>query len=500
LARKECDYDFQFTLHSSYQNDTSKITVIETALRHWSKLSGLTLVLERDSQGNILFDSLVNDNKNFIRPDPFISVMSAKPIFGVITINNHSYIYRTTGSHISINNIINFWNYDTIGNSGIGKISFYQAFMHELGHILLLGHVNNPSELMYNQIFANFPIINLTSTSTPVLAVRQTVEASRAIPWPAGFVKIPKITIVGDDSPLICNGRSATLTSNHATGNLWSTGETSQSIHVYSSGKYWLNIPGSDCGLADTVSLTFSSLNATFNVTHPLCFGDNTGTIVTNPTGTHQPFNFHWTGIGINTTAQNLFNLTAGTYNLQLSNSAGCMMNYPVTITQPAPLTVYFSQTPTTYEATVVGGTPPYSYQWSYEFVPLYQCPRVLFPNSPSILISYEKPPCFLQLTVTDANGCQVTGSPTRSKSMLVGEENKEIVIYPNPTTGNVTISNISDASIFVYSAFGALVKTFEHVFNNDMINLSNFANGIYFLKIINENNIYHKQLLIIKY
>ncbi|MDR1758547.1 MAG: hypothetical protein LBR51_06290 [Bacteroidales bacterium] len=33
MSRKNCNYDFQFTLHSHYQNDNTKISVIDTALR-----------------------------------------------------------------------------------------------------------------------------------------------------------------------------------------------------------------------------------------------------------------------------------------------------------------------------------------------------------------------------------------------------------------------------------------------------------------------------------
>ena len=514
LAKTDCNYDFMFTLHKDYKNDNDKIRAIDTALKRWSRLTGLTLVLKKGVDGKPIFDSVIDNTKNLILPIGYYTNSLTNAV--MLTNVNCSWfilniadtvVYIKAGSHIYIRDYpssTTSWNYEFSGTLGSTERSFYQAFMHELGHILLLDHVNDSHDLMYWSIQGAHPnIIDINSNSNPVKGVKDNIEARKSIPWPAGFVKTPKITIVGHSSPLFCNFRGkVTLSSNYTTGNLWLPGgETTQTIQVVPDGTYWLKNTEDNCGITDTVSLTLSTLNASCNVTPVKCFEENNGSIITNADGLHQPFTYHWTGNGIDTYTQNLYNLTAGTYYLTLSNSAGCIQNYTVPVTQPEELFVYFSQTPTTYDATVVGG-PPYEYYWSYKFAALYQCPRVLFTMLPSVPISYEQPPCYLQLTVIDANGCQITGSPAKNQMMpksITQTTMKEITLYPNPTMGSFSISNITDATLYLYSTLGSHIKTFEHVSNNETINISNLSNGIYFLKIIDGNTIKNEKLILSK-
>ncbi|MGP8215928.1 MAG: T9SS type A sorting domain-containing protein [Bacteroidia bacterium] len=79
----------------------------------------------------------------------------------------------------------------------------------------------------------------------------------------------PTITVSGSTS--ICPGTDLVLKSNYSTNNLWSNGDTSQSITVNSKGIYYLEIfPDSSC--------TFKSLNDTITVkTASLKSGNDTG-------------------------------------------------------------------------------------------------------------------------------------------------------------------------------------------------------------------------------
>jgi len=106
LARQQCDYDFQFTLHRSLEGDTSKIFVIDTALRLWSRLTGLTLQLERDANGNLIFeDSMDVAGKNIISLSSNMQeggLMTTNRSFDTVIIDSVSYCYRKTASHICI--------------------------------------------------------------------------------------------------------------------------------------------------------------------------------------------------------------------------------------------------------------------------------------------------------------------------------------------------------------------------------------------------------------
>ena len=407
LAKKHCDYDFQFTLHSAYEHDSLKIATIDTALRHWSALSGLTLQLERDLQGNLVFDSLLNDNKNFIHPDT-TRLMGARRKFSGVIINNDTIFYRTTGSHISINNHLSLnrtWNYALSGNTGVNELSFYQAFMHELGHILLLGHINQQGELMYYGISPSSPIITINSSSIPVQAVKQTIADSRAIPWPSSFVQTPQISIV---NPALCYGDPVILSSNYTNGNLWSTGATTQTITVNSAGTYWLTNTSGTCSLTDTVSITQPD---------PLAVSINLVKAIDPPYGT-------------------------------------------------------------SFRAIVTGGTPPYTYNWSYisllgNRVP---CNLAEYYNSSTIPTHCQTASCQLKLTVTDSNGCQEESYTSKAQDIFASIENlesAEIVLIPNPTSGSFTISNINNATIYLYSSLGSHIQTFEHVSSQENININ---------------------------
>ncbi len=149
LARQQCDYDFQFTLHSSLAGDTNKIHVIDTALHLWSRLTGLTLQLECDANGNPVFENSVDMvGKNIISLNPNLQgsrLMSTHRSFDTVTINNVSYCYRTTGSNIQIRTQPQndyTWSY-SLTDLMLGQRSFYQIFLHEIGHILLMSHVKS---------------------------------------------------------------------------------------------------------------------------------------------------------------------------------------------------------------------------------------------------------------------------------------------------------------------------------------------------------------------
>jgi Leucine-rich repeat (LRR) protein len=73
-----------------------------------------------------------------------------------------------------------------------------------------------------------------------------------------------------------------------------------------------------------------------------------------------------------------------------------------------------------------------------------------------------------------------------------------KVVLYPNPTKGEVHINNITLEKATVYNSLGQLVKTF--VFNgdtNNTINLSGLPRGIYYVYLINEDAASAKKVIV---
>ena len=72
--------------------------------------------------------------------------------------------------------------------------------------------------------------------------------------------------------------------------------------------------------------------------------------------------------------------------------------------------------------------------------------------------------------------------------------EVKQFSIYPNPTSGNISIKNIdfSNKSMFVkvYNMLGnQIVNNYKLETESANIDLSNYASGLYFIEIADENN-----------
>ncbi len=77
-----------------------------------------------------------------------------------------------------------------------------------------------------------------------------------------------------------------------------------------------------------------------------------------------------------------------------------------------------------------------------------------------------------------------------------------EVKIYPNPANDIINIeieNNIQNGEILIYNSIGHLVNRIDLTNNHKSINLSNFNNGLYFIKITeNSNIIASKKVLVI--
>jgi gliding motility-associated-like protein len=87
------------------------------------------------------------------------------------------------------------------------------------------------------------------------------------------------------------------------------------------------------CSKSDTFTVNEPSfLSATFTSGNVSCFGLNDGFIDVTPSGGTVPYSYTWNNGQI---TQDLLNTVAGNYLLTLTDSAGCSLLLPVTITEP---------------------------------------------------------------------------------------------------------------------------------------------------------------------
>jgi hypothetical protein len=69
--------------------------------------------------------------------------------------------------------------------------------------------------------------------------------------------------------------------------------------------------------------------------------------------------------------------------------------------------------------------------------------------------------------------------------------------MFPNPTNGNnIYFSVTEDATIHVYNVLGKLMQSSEVTKSKNSINISDFAKGIYLLKISSGKQFITKKLI----
>ena len=238
---------------------------------------------------------------------------------------------------------------------------------------------------------------------------------------------------------------------------------------------------------AAAVAMT-KTINATIsNVT---CFDEQNGSI--NLTINSENVNqIYW--VNGNTT-EDISNLSAGSYRVQVTFNNGCNLWESFTVSQPdsiyvnAQITNALENNGSIY-LQVAGGTPDYSFSWS--------------TNETNSQIENLNPGTY-QVTVTDQNGCskiyeyevlQLQNTATLNEN----SENK-IAIYPNPSNGNATITWEANAfnKIQIVNQNGQLVieQTIEFM---SQFYAEQLTTGIYYVNLIDEKNTLQSRKMIVQ-
>jgi hypothetical protein len=133
------------------------------------------------------------------------------------------------------------------------------------------------------------------------------------------------------------------------------------------------------------------------------------------------------------------------------------------------------------------------TYQW-------YECPSTLLSGetnqsfTPTVIGNYKVEITFSTCTVQSA--CE--------NVTVLGAEDFENVtkfsIYPNPTSGLLNINTSFDGQFIIVNQLGQIVHSFKANSNvENVINVENLTNGIYFVKGINETQTNSRKLIIKK-
>ena len=91
-------------------------------------------------------------------------------------------------------------------------------------------------------------------------------------------------------------------------------------------------------------------------------------------------------------------------------------------------------------------------------------------------------------------SGCSTTSLVTQSVQICTGidvgiENGKQPLIYPNPSNSDFFIETDLDGEITVLDNLGKMLFRQETKIGINIISMTNYAKGMYFLKILNYTN-----------
>ena len=139
------------------------------------------------------------------------------------------------------------------------------------------------------------------------------------------------------------------------------------------------------------------------------CEGASDAGVSVTGSGGEQPYEYSWFD---GSTVQSLSGLSAGTYGITLTDDNNCVSEEEITITDPSTLLVFLEETDVTckggtdgqIQATAVGGTPNYTYEWSN--------------GATTSLITGLDDGAYV-VTVTDDKGCSVTNNEVLTEPLV---------------------------------------------------------------------------------
>ena len=290
----------------------------------------------------------------------------------------------------------------------------------------------------------------------------------------------------------------------------WDNGLVGKNILGLTAGEYQVTVSKENCQVIDTGVINYHDLLAANLFKRDLlCYGDSDGMINVNIVSGFPPFHYNWSN---NSTDTIIENLKAGDYFLTLTDYCPDTLNLYEEIVSPDSLEAYLTLDQfynifgiyCLAKVTVhpSGGIPDYHYLWSSD------------DTTQTVYLEADK---YYTLTITDANGCQLSGwfyLPSCNKKMsennfysefsqlmllknnvicyneseitnIINIKNDITLIYPNPTNDYVKIyNNAFKTDVKIFDMLGK--QKIHQIFHNNIfkINVSELKHGIYIIDI----------------
>jgi len=218
---------------------------------------------------------------------------------------------------------------------------------------------------------------------------------------------------------------------------VWSNGAKTQDLSHLQAGKYTISVMGAT-GCEKSLSTEIKepeALELSIVSTEDIkCFDGNNGKIDLAVKGGVQPYKFSWSN-GV--TTEDLVNLVAGSYSVNVVDKQGCRNQTSYQIKQPEPFVASLAEVRNincygdstgAIRINKSGGTLPYKFKWS---------------NGDSIENISNLKVGNYSVSITDAKGCSqnIAASITQPEPLIAGTETVQDVLCKDQKTGNIDIS-----------------------------------------------------------
>lgn len=319
---------------------------------------------------------------------------------------------------------------------------------------------NGSTEINMLNVPAGSYTVTVTDTQGCTVSESYTITESEVFTYES-FEASPSVSCAGSEDGFASISFAPNMSVDDI---LWSNGATTASISDLSPGIYSVTVTnrrGCTVSAETEISEPAELVATTENIIPVSCEGMNNGTATIAATGGTTAYTFSWSNGDTGMTAENL---SAGTYTYTVTDNNACEATGTVTITSPEALELSNISTDAlcngeatgSIDATVSGGTAPYSFNWSNG-------------ENTEDLDNLEAG-TYMQ-EVTDANGCVATMEVT------IDEPTE---LSASAVTTDVSCAGGTDGLADITVQGGTLPYTFN--WNNNAVSedLENLSAGTY--------------------
>jgi len=272
----------------------------------------------------------------------------------------------------------------------------------------------------------------------------------------------------------------------------WNNGDTTAAVSGLAAGTYSVLVTDAS-GCTSTASFTVtepSQITVTINAQNTLCAGSADGSASAVVSGGTPGYLYAWSN---GDTTVSAAGLSAGSYTVTVTDAQNCTASSSSMITSPPAIVLSLSATHESgagtsdgaVNATVTGGTIPYTFDWS---------------NGASTEDISGLPAGNYVLEVTDVNGC--TLSDTITVFNLSGTEDElqeQWKIYPNPTEQYITVTSVhgvANATARILDMSGKTVYSLPVAGATVQLDLGQLPGGAYLLEITEGKQSYRYRII----